>query len=75
MAQVILIESNKIINDLISVNLTSYLGVDLIQRKNAHDTTSLLAILPSIDLIITNFKIGDEETANMINNYLIHYPL
>ena len=71
MAQVILIESNKIINDLISVNLTSYLGVDLIQRKNAHETIGLLAILPSVDLIITNFKVGDEQTANIINNYLM----
>ncbi len=71
MAQVILIESNKIINDLISVNVTSYLGVDLIQRKTARDAISLLAILPSIDLIITNFKVGDEESANLINNYLI----
>lgn len=41
MAQVILIESNNTMNDLISVNLTTYLGVDLIQRKNAQDTLGL----------------------------------
>ncbi len=75
MAQVILIESNKTMNDLISVNLTTYLGVDLIQRKNGQDTLGLLAILPSIDLIITNLKIEDEDTANLINNYLIENQL
>jgi response regulator RpfG family c-di-GMP phosphodiesterase len=75
MAQVILIESNKTMNDLISVNLTTYLGVDLIQRKNAQDALGLLAILPSIDLIITNFKIEDEDTANLINTYLIENQL
>lgn len=71
MAQVILIESNKTMNDLISVNLTTYLGVDLIHRKTARDATSLLDILPSIDLIITNHKVGNEDSANIINDYLI----
>lgn len=75
MAQVILIESNKTMNDLISVNLTTYLGVDLIQRKNGQDALSLLAILPSIDLIVTNLKNEDEETANLINAYLIENKL
>jgi hypothetical protein len=71
MTQVILIESNKTMNDLISVNLTSYLGVDLIHRKTARDATSLLDILPSIDLIITNHKTGNEDSANILNEYLI----
>lgn len=75
MAQVILIESNTTMNDLISVNLTTYLGVDLIHRKNAQDALSLLAILPSIDLIITNSVVDGEDTANMINDYLIDNQL
>lgn len=75
MAQVILIESNKTMNDLISVNLTTYLGVDLIHRKNAQDALSLLAILPSIDLIITNSQVDGEDSANMINDYLIENQL
>lgn len=75
MAQVILIENNKTMNDLISVNLTTYLGVDLIHRKNATETINLLAILPSIDLIICNFKVDDEDSANMLNDYLIENKL
>lgn len=75
MAQVILIESNKTMNDLISVNLTTYLGVDLIHRKNAQDALSLLAILPSIDLIITNSQVDGEDSANIINDYLIENQL
>jgi len=70
MAQVILIEDNKTLNDLISVNLTTYLGVDLIQRKNAQDALSLLAILPNIDLIITSEKIGDEKTGEALAQYI-----
>jgi len=70
MAQVILIEDNKTMNDLLSVNLTTYLGVDLIHRTNAQDALSLLAILPSIDLIISKARVANEDTANDINYYL-----
>lgn len=70
MAQVILIEDNKILNDLIAVNLTTYLGVDLIQRKNAVETINLLAILPNVDLIITVAKVQDEPTAELIAQHI-----
>lgn len=70
MAQVILIENNKTLNDLISVNLTTYLGVDLIQRKNAQETISLLAILPHVDLIITSLKIDEEPSAELLAQYI-----
>jgi HD-GYP domain-containing protein (c-di-GMP phosphodiesterase class II) len=75
MAQVILIEDNKAMNDLISVNLTTYLGVDLIQRPNAQETINLLTILPSIDLIITKDSIDGEDTASLIDEYLIEHKL
>jgi HD-GYP domain-containing protein (c-di-GMP phosphodiesterase class II) len=75
MAQVILIESNKAMKDLIAVNLTTYLGVDVIHRKSAKEAINLLDILPSIDLIITNHKIDREDTANLLNNYLVKNEL
>lgn len=75
MAQVILIESNKAMKDLIAINLTTYLGVDVIHRKTAKDAISLLDILPSIDLIICNSKIDREDTGNLLNNYLIRNQL
>ncbi len=75
MTQVILIEDNKIMNDLLSINLSTYLGVDVIPRNNALDTVNLLAILPSIDLIISNTSVDKEDTANEINNYLIENNL
>jgi HD-GYP domain-containing protein (c-di-GMP phosphodiesterase class II) len=75
MAQVILIEDNKTLNDLISINLTTYLGVDLIQRKNAQETLSLLAILPNIDLIITTQKVDDEATSEILSHYINAHKL
>ncbi|MDO9183376.1 MAG: hypothetical protein Q7U04_13260 [Bacteriovorax sp.] len=70
MAQVILIADNKTLNDLIAINLTTYLGVDLIQRSNAQETLSLLAILPNVDLIITTNEVEDEQTAFILSQYI-----
>lgn len=70
MAQVILIEDNRTMNDLISINLNTYLGVDIIQRPNAQETVSLLSILPNIDLVIAKDSIGDEKTAQLISDYI-----
>lgn len=70
MAQVVLIEDNNNMNDLLSVNLHAYLGVDLIQQDSAQDALGLLAILPNIDLIITKDRIGTEETAKILENYI-----
>ena len=75
MAQVILIENNKTLNDLLSINLTTYLGVDLIQRKNAQDTIGLLAILPNVDLIVATHKIDDENTSEILTQFLIQNKL
>ena len=75
MTQVVLIEENKTLNDLISINLTTYLGVDLIQRTNAQETLALLSILPNIDLIITAGHIGEESTAKIISDYIIDHKL
>ncbi len=70
MAQVIIIEDNKTLNDLISINLTTYLGVDLIQRTNALEAVNLLAILPNVDVIISAHKINDEHTSEILENYI-----
>lgn len=75
MAQVILIEDNKTLNDLISVNLTTYLGVDLIQRKNAQEALNLLSILPNVDLIITTVKVQDELTSEILSHYILSNKL
>ena len=70
MAQVILIEDNRVLNDLISLNLTAYLSIDLIHRENATETIALLSILPDIDLVITSNKILNEQTAEILINYI-----
>lgn len=70
MAQVILIERNKTINDLITINLRSQLGVELIQKNNAQEAIGLLEILPNIDLIITYHTVLSEHTAEMLRKFI-----
>jgi len=68
--QIILVESNEIIRDLLSLNIKTYLGVDVIIRANAADAIELMNILPEIDLIISSVKNGEEESVVDIANHL-----
>lgn len=70
MAQVVLIEDEKNLNDLLSINLNTYLGVDLIQQDSGLDCIGLLTILPNIDLIITKNQVGSEKTAETLQQYI-----
>jgi len=70
MGQIVLIEDNPSLNELLSINLTTYVGVEVIPRKNAEDAIGLLNILPNVDLIICSHKIGEEETAKVLVNYI-----
>lgn len=70
MSQVILIEPDKTLNELLSINLSTYVGVELIPRENAADAINLLNILPSVDLIITRDVVGDEKTAKTLIEFL-----
>jgi hypothetical protein len=70
MSQTILIETNPELNHIFSLNLKTFVGTDVIVRKNADDTLALLKILPQINLIITETKVGEEETALKIFDFL-----
>jgi HD-GYP domain-containing protein (c-di-GMP phosphodiesterase class II) len=75
MAQVLLIEDNKNFKELISLNLTTYVGVEVIQKSNAIDAIDLLRILPTIDLIITKSHIASEQTAQNLTDYLVKHNI
>jgi hypothetical protein len=70
MSQTILIETSDDLKKILSINLNTFIGTNVIHRTNAEDTLSLLKILPQISLIITQAKVGDEETALEIHQYL-----
>jgi HD-GYP domain-containing protein (c-di-GMP phosphodiesterase class II) len=70
MSQTILIETNEDLKKIFSLNLNTYVGTDVILRQNAEDTIALLKILPQVSLIITRARVGAEETANKILQYL-----
>ena len=70
MSQTILIESNEDLKKIYSLNLNTFVGTDVIHRKNADETIELLRILPQVGLVITHAKVGEEETALKIFNFL-----
>ncbi len=70
MAQAILIESNQVMHELLAINLKNYVGLEIIPRKDASEAIGLLDILPDIELIVTRFKIGMEETTLKIIEYI-----
>jgi HD-GYP domain-containing protein (c-di-GMP phosphodiesterase class II) len=70
MSQTILIESNEDLRKIFSLNLNTFVGTDVIHRKNADDAIELLRILPQVGLVITQAKVGSEDTAVKIYNFI-----
>jgi HD-GYP domain-containing protein (c-di-GMP phosphodiesterase class II) len=70
MSQTILIESNEDLKKIFSINLNTFVGTDVIQRKNAEDAIDLLKILPQISLIITEARMNGEETALKLHQFI-----
>ncbi|WP_408097084.1 hypothetical protein ACJVC5_18785 [Peredibacter sp. HCB2-198] len=70
MSQTILIETNDDLKKIYSLNLNTFVGTDVIYRQNADDALALLRILPQVSLIITEARVGEEETAQKIHQYI-----
>lgn len=70
MSQTILIESHEDLKKIYSLNLNTFVGTDVIHRKNADDCIELLRILPQVGLVITEARVGSEETAIKIHNFI-----
>lgn len=75
MSQTILIESNEDLKKIYSLNLNTFVGTDVIHRENADDALALLHILPQVALIITEARVGNEETALKIHQYIKDHEL
>ena len=70
MSQTILIETNEDLKKIFSLNLSTFVGTDVIHRSNGDDALALLRILPQVALVITRAKVGSEETAIKIFQHI-----
>lgn len=70
MSQTILIETNEDLKKIFALNLHTFVGTDVILRKDADDAINLLRILPQVSLIITKVNVGDEETAVKLHHFI-----
>ncbi|WP_127716148.1 hypothetical protein [Halobacteriovorax sp. HLS] len=75
MSQVILVEENGNLRDLLSINLKTYVGSEVIPRNNASEVIDLLNILPNVDLIITHAFTKEEQTAKIIFDFIVENNL
>jgi HD-GYP domain-containing protein (c-di-GMP phosphodiesterase class II) len=70
MSQTILIEPNEDLKKIYGLNLTTFVGTDVIHRRDAEEAMELLRILPQVALVITRVKVGEEETAVKLHHFL-----
>lgn len=70
MSQTILIEPNEDLRKVYSLNLNTFAGTDVIIRKDAEDAIQLMRILPTISLVVVKNKVGSEETAKKLYDFL-----
>ena len=70
MAQVILVESDKTLRELLSINFSTYVGCEVVPRENAQDVIALLTILPNVDLIVYHAIETDKEGPFQLLTYV-----
>jgi hypothetical protein len=75
MSQTILIEPNEELRKIYSLNLTTFVGTNVILRKNAEDALELLKILPEVSLIIAKASVDGEATAQKIQKFILNQSL
>lgn len=70
MAQTILIEPNLELRKIFSLNLSTFVGTDVIVKETADEAISLLKVLPQVALIITTPDVGKENTAVKLHLFI-----
>lgn len=71
MTKIFLIEDNAIYSDLISANLITFLDADIEKRNAAAEFVKSSGFLSDVNLVICQNKIGSENTAEIIQRYII----
>src|SRR5688572_9917235 len=69
MSQTLLIHDNLPFIDIVKLNLSVYVGTDVIIKKNFDDSRILMEHHPGIDLIICADLVGGEHTAELTVNF------
>jgi CheY-like chemotaxis protein len=75
MAQVLLIEADENLRTILKLNLMKTLGLQIVEKNSAAEAISLLEVLPNIDIVITQDRLAQENTAIEITNYFTNKSL
>lgn len=70
MSKTILIDDKEATRSVYALNLTTYVGTEVVDRKGPRDTIDLLEVLSDFDLIITRQTIRGKNAPKLILDYL-----
>ncbi|MGZ3788133.1 MAG: hypothetical protein ACXVLQ_06395 [Bacteriovorax sp.] len=70
MAQILLIESDESLRKILKLNIMKNINCDVIEMNSAVSASSMLLILPDIELIICREKIGLEKSSKEMALFL-----
>lgn len=72
MAQIILIEPDETLRELLTLNLTTYVGAEIIPKENFAEALTLLQIIPNIDLIIARKVDTQGVNSDEISEFIVN---
>lgn len=70
MAQIILIEPDETLRELLTLNLTTYVGAEVIPKDSFAEALTLLQIIPNIDLVISRKLDAAGNNSSEICNFI-----
>ncbi len=70
MSKTILIDDVEATRSAYALNLTTYVGTEIVDRKGPRDTIDLLEVLSDFDLIITRQTVRGKNAPKLILDYL-----
>jgi len=68
--KLILIEPDEKLRSMFELNIVQKLSYEVIERDDAKDALAFMQILPDIRIIVTKDKVGGENSAKLIADYL-----
>lgn len=70
MAQIILIEPDETLKELLTLNLTTFVGAEVIPKESFAEALTLLQIIPNIDLVIARKVDSSGRNSSELCNFI-----
>jgi response regulator RpfG family c-di-GMP phosphodiesterase len=75
MSQIILAIQQQNFSELLELNLTTYLGSEVICRDNTQEILDLLRLLPEVEIVVTESSLKGDNSYSDIEQYIKNHQL